>query len=112
MRGVRSQKSSNRVPTVKLAILPASRKMYTLQKAPMAHKTNSKEQFMFKFYNFKFSVNLQVDKKFLPTSVTQGAYTLNLAYRFFPVFETNLLFLKYYKIHYPIGSYAFFRQLN
>ena len=38
-----------------ISILPSKRSLYTFQKAPMAHKTNSKEQFMFKFYFFKFT---------------------------------------------------------
>ena len=111
VKGFNSHKSAKQVPSIKLAILPASKKMYTLTKAPMAHKTNSKEQFLFKFYNFKFSVNLNTSSAIIPMSVSQGAYTLNLAYRFFPVFETNMLFLKYYRIHYPIRATAFFQHL-
>jgi ribosomal protein S10 len=38
---------------IKFAFLPIKRKSYTLTKAPMAHKTNSKEQFVFKFFKFK-----------------------------------------------------------
>lgn len=42
--------------SIKFSFLPIKRKSYTLTKAPMAHKTNSKEQFVFKFYKFKASI--------------------------------------------------------
>ena len=77
----------------------------------MAHKTNSKEQFLFKFYNFKFSINLDVGSLNFTSTVQGGAHSLNLAYYSFPHFETNLLFLKYYKLRYPLRLVNFFDKL-
>lgn len=81
-----------------LAILPSKRKLYTLQKAPMAHKTNSKEQFMFRFYAFKFSTRVRSSWDYVPRSVNESLAVHFLIRRSFPFFETNLLFLKYYSI--------------
>ena len=85
-----------------IAILPSRQKKYTLTKAPMAHKTNSKEQFLFKFYNFKFSFELRPYVGSIPQTSFQGAYVFILTRSLFPTFETNLLSLKYYEVSYPI----------
>jgi ribosomal protein S10 len=95
----------------RIAILPPTKSMYTLTKAPMAHKTNSKEQFLFKFYNFKFSFNLKTDSELAPTSLAQGAHSLAITKKLFPVFETNMLFLKNYEISYPVCDQNFFARL-
>jgi hypothetical protein len=96
----------------RIAILPSKKSTYTLTKAPMAHKTNSKEQFLFKFYNFRFSFTLRVNPDLTPSTLSQGAYSTTLTRRLFPVFETNLLFLKYYEITYPVGDPKYFKLLN
>jgi len=86
--------------------------MYTLTKAPMAHKTNSKEQFLFKYYNFKFSATLDLDHDFVPTTISQGAFTLNLLEKKFPSFGTNFLFLKYSRVKYPMRDTSFFSSMT
>ena len=93
-----AQKKDHKNPTLRFNILPSKRSLYTFQKAPMAHKTNSKEQFMFKFYFFKLDVSASVDPKLIPNSVNAGLMTYYLMRHTFPVFETNVLFLKYYRI--------------
>jgi hypothetical protein len=95
----------------RIAILPPTKSMYTLTKAPMAHKTNSKEQFLFKFYNFKFSFSLKTSFKLAPSTVAQGAHSLSITKKLFPVFETNMLFLKSYEISYPVHDKSFFGRL-
>jgi len=95
----------------KLAVLPSKQNVYTLQKAPMAHKSSSQEQFLFKLYNFKFSVTLSLTSALLPSSSSQAAYVLKLTKQIFPFFETNLLFLKYYKITYPFKDNSLFNKL-
>lgn len=85
--------------------------MYTLPRAPMAHKTNSKEQFLFKFYNFKFSFTLRPKRLHVASSPQQGAHAIALTHRLFPVFGTNLLFLKYYEISYPVYVKLFLSTL-
>lgn len=83
-----------------LAILPRSRSIYTLTKAPMAHKTNSKEQFMFNFYHFVFTLTIETPLAQQPSTLEQSAYTALLSKQLFPVFETNLLSLNSYLIVY------------
>ena len=91
-------------------MLPATQSFYTITKAPMAHKTRSKEQFIFKFYHFTitFKVNNQVIIASNNTSVKALAHMLMLTKRLFPVFETNLLYLKYYRVLYPLTDQYFF----
>lgn len=101
----------NNPEVLKIAILPTKQNMYTLTKAPMAHKTNSKEQYLFKFYNFKLSINLKPYSNSAINSCVGGAYVLNFTNTIFPVFETNLLFLKYYNINHPVSDVAFFSSL-
>jgi hypothetical protein len=94
-----------------IAVLPSRRSLYTLTKAPMAHKTRSKEQFMFKTYNFKFSVAIPLDSALVPSSVSNGAYGSYIVSSSFPTFETNSLFLKSFLISYPISDAKFFSTL-
>ena len=98
--------------TPKIAILPPKQNKYTLTKAPMAHKTNSKEQFLFKFYNFKFSFAMRIDDSRCPTSVLQGAQVLSMTKSTFPVFETNLLFLKHFNVVHSLCDATFFGKLG
>lgn len=79
-------------------VLPSKRSLYTLQKAPMAHKTNSKEQFMFKFYFFKFYARITTDYFNIPKTKNEALAAFYIMRWTFPCFETNLLFLKYYQI--------------
>ena len=83
---------------IKFAILPITRKSYTLTKAPMAHKTNSKEQFVFKFYKFKTSIKTHFLSTYRLESVDSSLLALLLTRSIFPIFGTNLLLLKYYAI--------------
>ena len=106
-----SSTKKDKLSSPRIAILPAKTHMTTVTKAPMAHKTNSKEQFLFKVYNFCFSFKFPVSLNRQSMSVNQGAYILHLTKRLFPVFETNLLFLKYYRISYPIRDITLFKHL-
>ena len=107
----RMTSSNEKAKSIKLAILPARRKTYTLTKAPMAHKTNSKEQFLFKFYNFKFSVDLLVVSKNILNDRRFTAHCFNLSKNLFSTFETNILLLKYLKLTYPNKGSQFFSKL-
>jgi hypothetical protein len=64
----------------------------------MAHKTNSKEQFMFKFYFFKFSISITTPLEEIPSSINSSVSAYYIMKSTFPCFETNLLLLKYYEI--------------
>ena len=99
-------KNKNR--NIRIAVLPSSRKSYTLQKAPMAHKTNSKEQFLMKFYYFKVSFAGEVVESVNLNSVNKGFYFFFILNKFFPVFDTNLMFLKYYRVTFNVCDRQFF----
>lgn len=95
---------------VAIAILPARRKLYTLTKAPMAHKTNSKEQFQFKFYFYKLSVKTYFadpSSSRLTDRQSNALFGLRVK-KAFPFFETNLMFLKYAKVRFPAADTSFF----
>ena len=96
----------------KLAVLPSKRSVYTLPRAPMAHKTSSKEQFEFYFYNFKLSVDVPLDTLCTTSTVSSGAYVASLLKSSFPLFETNVLFLKSYVVRYWVSDVRTFRQLS
>ena len=84
------------------------KKIFTVTKAPMAHKNWSKEQYKFDFYNFKISVkglfskkNLFLKKekeneKFVKT-VKQVLMIMLITKNTFPKFETNIFLLKNYQ---------------
>jgi len=92
-------KKKDKVKVIKFAFLPSTRKTYTLTKAPMAHKTFSKEQFAFKYYKFKVSIKASLDPSLKINSVDQATTYMLIVKNSFPVFETNMMFLKFYKIH-------------
>jgi hypothetical protein len=94
----RDSKSPSFSKALKFRILPSKRSLYTFQKAPMAHKTNSKEQFMFKFYFFKFSISITTPLEDIPSSINSSVSAYYIMKSTFPCFETNLLLLKYYEI--------------
>ena len=77
----------------------------------MAHKTRSKEQFVFKFYHF--AITFKESQLLLVNSTTFSAHALAcilvLTKQLFPVFETNLLYLKYYYVRYRLQESRFFR---
>lgn len=80
--------------SVTFSFLPKRRKMYTLTKAPMAHKTFSKEQFKFQLYTCKVSVSSFFAKENTLLSLEQLKTALLITKNTFPILETNLLFLK------------------
>lgn len=82
--------------------------MYTLTKAPMAHKTNSKEQIVFKFYKFRVSIKSNFLTEYSLKSINQCLLSLLNTRLLFPVFDTNLLFLKNYSIQTLLSDKKFF----
>jgi len=93
---------------VKFSFLPIRRKSYTLTKAPMAHKTNSKEQFVFKFYKFKASIRTYFVTSYRLTSVDQSMSALFLTKKTFPHFETNVLLLKHSTVYLAMNDPLYF----
>lgn len=62
----------------------------------MAHKTNSKEQFVFRIFKFTTSIQTNFMYHKHPNSIDSALLILFLTKSTFPIFETNLLFLKNY----------------
>ena len=85
---------------VTFVTLPVKRKQYTLQKAPMAHKTNSKEHYKFKFFFYKIIFHAVVKGGTKLSSVSSGLFFTLMIKPFFPVFGTNLLLLSSYKLQF------------
>lgn len=98
--------------SIVFSILPIKRKSYTLTKAPMAHKTNSKEQYVFKFYKFKACITTNFINNYSLNSVDSGLLALLLTNSVFPVFGTNLLLLKYYSITISLCDSQFFNYYS
>ena len=104
--------SSGSKPMIKFAFLPTRRTMYTLTKAPMAHKTNSKEQFVFRVFKFKTSIKTRFIRGRGPNSVDQSLLSLFLTNSMFPIFETNLLLLKHYTFILKMRDHRFFNYYS
>lgn len=105
-----SEEQPDEVKTT-LAILPPKQNKLTLTKAPMAHKTNSKEQYLIKTYNFAFSVKLWVESGYVNDGLRSGALMLQLSEELFPCFETNLLYLKSGSVEYATTAQKYFTNL-
>jgi hypothetical protein len=97
---------------IKFSFLPIRRKSYTLTKAPMAHKTNSKEQFLFKFYKFKASIKTHFITSHRLTSVDQSLLAVLMTKKTFPFFETNVLLLKHSTIYLSMSDSLYFNYFE
>jgi hypothetical protein len=89
---------------LKLKYLPTKSNFYTLQKAPMAHKTNSQERFKFKFFFFQLKFKTLFFKNDFLDSYIKGLLFLLKTKTAFPNLETNLFFLKSYKIIFSLKT--------
>lgn len=96
------------VHILKFAFLPTRHSLYTLTKAPMAHKTNSKEQYTFRVFQFKASVKVYFTDASCVTSYSNALSLFWVARRIFPVFETNLLLLKSCQVLLKFNDSTFF----
>lgn len=93
--------------TLSFTSLPVRQKHYTLQKAPMAHKTNSKEHYKFKFFFFKITFKANMKMSNTISSFDEGLFFSLLLKPNFPTFSTNQLLLKSYKILFYIQATDF-----
>lgn len=87
---------------------PVRRRIFTLTKAPMAHKTWSKEQFKFQYRTFRISFNSTIADSGSISSLNEGLLFMLLGKKIFPNFETNLLFLKSCTILAHVSDINFF----
>lgn len=93
------------------SVQPAKKKLLTLLKAPMAHKTFSQEQYIFKFYQLNVSYKNSFNHNKLINSVNKSVFlSINLRRTFVP-FETNLLFLKKFRFSFR-ASDKIYMNLN
>ena len=79
-----------------------------MTKAPMAHKTFSKEQFVFKLHKFKVSFVSSLKANLTLTSVNHSLAALLISKNSFPILESNLLFLKNCSLQLTYSDYSFF----
>lgn len=97
---------------VKLVVTPKKIKKFTLTKAPIAHKTNSKEQISIIYYNYKvfynFLSNSMLNSYSFFSSFNETLLSVLLTKNTVSYSETNLLFLKNKKIILKILDKNFF----
>lgn len=93
--------------SIQIFILPLKKTKFTLTKAPMAHKTFSKEQYLFQCYRFIFTFII-VPHELNFTKLDYVIYLLLITKKTFPQFETNLLFLRFFVISVFYSDQKFF----
>ena len=93
---------------LKFFILPASRPVFTLTRAPMAHRNWSKEQYRFQLFKFVITIKSTLDSRDLVRSVNAGLLFVLLNKTKFPSFETNLIFIRTAVVLFFIHDATFF----
>lgn len=93
---------------LKFVILPNSRRIFTLTKAPIAHKNWSKEQYKFQFFKFKITFKTFLKENNDLNSSNKSILFILLTKKKFPQFETNLFFLKNANLTYQFNDINFF----
>jgi hypothetical protein len=92
VRGTYSSTEANVVPA--FFVQPISQTKLTNLKAPMAHKTFSQEQFLFKKYSLTISFKHNLVGSEVVSSVNSSIFIALSMRAQTPFFNTNLLFLK------------------
>jgi hypothetical protein len=92
---------------LKIVSLPLKKTSFTLNKSPMAHKTFSKEQFKFQYYNFKFIFSNCIPFENEIQDINHANLFLILTKSNFPKLETNIFFLKNFKISFFFSMSSF-----
>jgi hypothetical protein len=105
VKGSYSTTETQKIPS--FFVQPVSRYKLTNLKTPMAHKTFSQEQFLFKHYTLTISFKHALDSKSNLTSVNSSIYTALLMRSETPFFNTNLLFLKRFSFSFPSSDKSF-----
>jgi hypothetical protein len=93
----KNSNEANKTFKLKIKYLPIRKKIFTSVKAPMAHKTRSKEQFAYQYYKFLIMFKADATNANPINSPDSGLLFVFLTKKNFQIFETNLLFLKYFK---------------
>jgi hypothetical protein len=85
---------SSKTNTPSFFVQPVRQFKLTHIKAPMAHKTFSQEQFLFKHYNLVISFKTILSQNYTLNSVNNSIFIALSLRSSIPFFNTNLLFLK------------------
>lgn len=104
--------NDNLLKSVKLVMIPKKIKKFTLTKAPIAHKTNSKEQISIIFFSYKifyrfYNYNFFEMYKFF-NSLNEVLLSILITKNTIALTETNLLFLKKNSIYLTFIDNFFF----
>lgn len=100
---------------LKIMVLPTFTKKFTATKAPMAHKTWSKEQYKFQFFKFQIWFNSTLKEKNYLTTLNSGLLFIFLSKKSPLRIESNILFLKNYKFFFylkDLNYFNYFKFLN
>jgi len=107
-----NSKENSKIPA--FFIYPRCNYKTTIQKAPMAHKTFSQEQYMIRFYKLSITFNVDlslfleknklntknilVDKHYPLENINNSIYYSLFLFKSIPVFSTNMFWLNYYSV--------------
>lgn len=94
---------------IKIATLPYRQRSFTLTKAPIAHKTRSKEQYRYGFYSFKITFQSFLKKSInRPLTINSTLFFILLNRQQLPFFETSVFFLKATQLNLLLYDQSFF----
>lgn len=93
---------------LKVCTLPSIKKIFTLTKAPMAHRNWSKEQYQFSHFKFKISFNSSLTTQTTIKSVNEAIFFSLIAKKNLFSFETNVFFLKSFTVFFFFTDKRFF----
>jgi hypothetical protein len=98
----------------KFFIHPKRNYKITIQKAPMAHKTFSQEQYMIRYYvmSISFIIPLNRTTKYPIGGINSSLYYALTILAGLPHFSTNLLWVKSYSLTYLTHDSKFFSYYN
>lgn len=106
------QTHKNEKNQLKFFFLPIKKKIFTATKAPMAHKTRSKEQYEKKIFKIKIHFKNFLDEDNILSSANTALLAALITKKNFPIFETNVFFLKNYLIFFFFSDVRYFNFYN
>ena len=92
-------------------VQPVRQFKFTQLKAPMAHKTFSQEQFLFKHYDLVISFKTLISPDYNLDSINNSIFVALSLRKSIPFFNTNLLFLKRIKFSFLSKDADFMKLL-
>lgn len=106
---IQNQNSSKNSSTPAFFIQPKKQTKFTHLKAPMAHKTFSQEQFIFKHYIIVVSFKVLISELHTLKNINDILFLILSIRNSIPFFNTNLLFLKRINFSFLSSNKAFLR---